>query len=209
MSESAPVLDAANLTPSQQSRRERILEATARLASRGGYDAVQMRDVADVADVALGTLYRYFPSKVHLLVALLHRQGEALRRNAERRPMEGDTPAERVLALLDHATHGLAREPRLTEAMFRALMFADMSAAREVEAVTHATCDMFLRAMDPDADSHSEEQEAVALVIAQVWQANVLSWLSGRTSPQGMVEKLEIAVRLLLRDQGPTARQGS
>ena len=35
---------------------------------KGGYDAVQMRTVAERADVALGTLYRYFPSKIHLLV---------------------------------------------------------------------------------------------------------------------------------------------
>ena len=41
------------------------------LAAEGGYDAVQMREVAERADVALGTLYRYFPSKVHLLVAAM------------------------------------------------------------------------------------------------------------------------------------------
>ena len=46
----------------QRERRQRILDATLTLASRGGYEAVQMRAVADRAGVALGTLYRYFPS---------------------------------------------------------------------------------------------------------------------------------------------------
>src|SRR5215472_13848138 len=55
----------------QRERRKRILDATLTLASKGGYDAVQMREVADRADVALGTLYRYFPSKIHLLVSAL------------------------------------------------------------------------------------------------------------------------------------------
>src|ERR1700738_360366 len=41
------------------------------LASSGGYDAVQMRDVAATAHVALGTIYRYFSSKDHLLAATL------------------------------------------------------------------------------------------------------------------------------------------
>ena len=53
----------------QRERRKRILDATLALASKGGYDAVQMRAVAERADVALGTLYRYFPSKIHLLVS--------------------------------------------------------------------------------------------------------------------------------------------
>ena len=50
----------------QRERRKRILDATMAIASKGGYEAVQMRAVADRADVAVGTLYRYFPSKVHL-----------------------------------------------------------------------------------------------------------------------------------------------
>ena len=53
----------------QRDRRKRILDATLALASKGGYDAVQMRTVAEQANVALGTLYRYFPSKIHLLVS--------------------------------------------------------------------------------------------------------------------------------------------
>ena len=57
----------------QRDRRKRILDATIALASKGGFEAVQMRAVAEKADVALGTLYRYFPSKIHLLVSGLAR----------------------------------------------------------------------------------------------------------------------------------------
>ncbi|MGZ8747399.1 MAG: TetR family transcriptional regulator, partial [Mycobacterium sp.] len=45
----------------QRERRKRILDATLAIASKGGYEAVQMRAVAERADVAVGTLYRYFP----------------------------------------------------------------------------------------------------------------------------------------------------
>ena len=48
------------------------------IASKGGYEAVQMRAVAERADVAVGTLYRYFPSKVHLLVSALGREFERI-----------------------------------------------------------------------------------------------------------------------------------
>jgi AcrR family transcriptional regulator len=35
-----------------------------------------MRTVAEQANVALGTLYRYFPSRIHLLVSALVREFE-------------------------------------------------------------------------------------------------------------------------------------
>ena len=57
------------LTPVQRERRRRIIDAAMELAAEGGYDAVQMREVAARAEVALGTLYRYFASKERLLVA--------------------------------------------------------------------------------------------------------------------------------------------
>ena len=46
-----------------------MLVAALQLGADGGYDAVQMRDVAASAEVALGTIYRYFPSKDALLAA--------------------------------------------------------------------------------------------------------------------------------------------
>ena len=50
----------------QQARRDRIVRAALQLLNRREYDQIQMRDVAAGADVALGTLYRYFTSKEHL-----------------------------------------------------------------------------------------------------------------------------------------------
>ena len=87
----------------QRDRRKRILDATIALASQGGFDAVQMRAVAEQADVALGTLYRYFPSKIHLLVSALGREFEraeaAIARQADpgrhRRPSGSSTSSAR------------------------------------------------------------------------------------------------------------------
>ena len=60
----------------QRERRRRILDAATALAAKGGFEQMQMRAVAERADVALGTLYRYFPSKIHLLVSVLGQQFE-------------------------------------------------------------------------------------------------------------------------------------
>jgi AcrR family transcriptional regulator len=188
----------------QRERRRRILDATIALASKGGFDAVQMRAVAERADVALGTLYRYFPSKIHLLVSALARQFEEAGAAAERRPVPGDTPHERVMYVLSRATRGLQRDPNLTEALTRAFMFADASVATEIHVVGMHVTRLMMRAMaDPTVpfDDHepTEDEIAIAKVIGDVWLASLVQWVTGRASAADVSKSMDVAVRLLLR----------
>ena len=52
-------------------KRERILAAGLRLFANGTYQSVTMDQVAEVAGVAKGTLYLYFPSKEALYLGIL------------------------------------------------------------------------------------------------------------------------------------------
>jgi AcrR family transcriptional regulator len=187
----------------QRDRRRRILDATVALASKGGFDAVQMRAVAEQADVALGTLYRYFPSKIHLLVSALARQFEETEAHLGRRVMPGDTPAERVEHVLTRATRGLQREPQLTEALTRAFMFADSTVASEIHVVGLRLTSMLNRAMQGEAYVEgtvpTDEEIAVARVISDVWLAALVSWVTGRLTADEVSEHLATAVRLILR----------
>jgi len=183
----------------QRDRRKRILDATLALASKGGYDAVQMRAVAERADVALGTLYRYFPSKIHLLVSALARELERVRERTERIPVPGNTPYERLMFILDRITKGLQRDPQLTEAMTRAVMFADASAAAEVDTVGRLMDRMIARALTEDEPS--EEQLAISRVISDVWLANLVAWVTRRASATDVADRLELTIALLLGER--------
>ena len=130
----------------QRDRRKRILDATIALASQGGFDAVQMRSVAEQADVALGTLYRYFPSKIHLLVSALGREFERAEADTRDKPIPGDTAHERVMFLLDRTTEGL-RGPEPHRGATRAFMFADASVKTEILTVGMLLTTMLTRAM--------------------------------------------------------------
>jgi AcrR family transcriptional regulator len=181
----------------QRERRQRILDATLALASRGGYDAVQMRAVADRAGVALGTLYRYFPSKIHLLVSGLAREFERNQEKLDRLTIPGDTPYARMLFVLGRITRTMQREPMLTEAMTRAFMFADPSAAAEVNTVARLMERMLTGAMhegEPTAD-----EIAIARVIGDVWLSSLVAWVTRRASANDVSSQLELAARLLLR----------
>ena len=181
----------------QRDRRKRILDATLALASKGGYEAVQMRTVAERADVALGTLYRYFPSKIHLLVSELAREFEQTQEKLGRKPIPGGTPYERMLYVVGRITRSMQREPMLTEAMTRAFMFADPSAAAEVNAVARLMEQLLTRAMhdgEPSADDR-----AIARVIGDVWLSNLVAWVTRRASADDVTSHVELAARLLLR----------
>ncbi|CRK59610.1 Transcriptional regulator, TetR family [Alloactinosynnema sp. L-07] len=183
----------------QRDRRKRILDATIALASKGGFEAVQMRAVAEKADVALGTLYRYFPSKIHLLVTGLARELERGTERMDRATIPGATPYERVLFVLGRVTRAMQRDPHLTEAMTRAFMFADASAAAEVDTVGKLMDRMFGHAMH---DEPTEEDMAVARVIADVWLSNLVAWVTRRATANDVAARLELTVRLLLgKDQ--------
>lgn len=194
----------AELTRSpQRDRRKRILDATIDLASHGGFDAVQMRAVAERADVALGTLYRYFPSKIHLLVSALARQFTEIQVGLDKRPIPGDTPADRVSFVLSRATRGMQGQPQLTEALTRAFMFADSSVLDEIHQVGLALTNMINRAIQGDkyveGNQPTEEEISLARVISDVWLAALVSWTTGRTTADEVNEHLESAVRLILR----------
>jgi len=180
----------------QRDRRKRILDATLALASKGGYDAVQMRAVAERADVALGTLYRYFPSKIHLLVSALARELERTQERTERIPMPGETPFERLMFILSRMTQGMQRDPQLTEAMTRAFMFADASAAAEVDTVGRLMDRMIARALTEGTPN--DDQLAVARVISDVWLSNLVAWVTRRASATDVANRVELTISLLL-----------
>ena len=116
------------LTRAQQARRQRVIDAAMSLALEGGYEAVQMRDVAARADVAMGTVYRYFTSKDHLLAASLVHWVEQLDSRLAQSPAQGDSPAERVIDALDRALRSMGRQPTLVGAVFTALASPDPAA---------------------------------------------------------------------------------
>jgi AcrR family transcriptional regulator len=113
-----PATGESRLARSQRARRERILAAVLELAAEGGYDAVQVREVATRARVALRTIYNYFDSRENLLYEAmmawrLRVSGESVAN------VSGTTLEERLLSLLYHNFEVFAEAPLLFEAFSR------------------------------------------------------------------------------------------
>lgn len=176
-------------------RKQRLLDAAVALAAEGGYDAVQMRDVAARAGVALGTLYRHYTSKDQLLLATLAREAAALRERLVQRPARGATPAARVSDVLRRASRALEREPALTKAMLTA-----MSSTDEDTVDAKFQVDVTLRAIVADAVDGETVQDLddIVHVLGSVWFAELSYWCAGLAEKSSMGDNLARAATLLL-----------
>ena len=106
-------------TQAQHDRYQRMLQVATSMLASGGEDALQMKELADRAVVSLATLYSYFPSKDHLLLAIARSRYEnALRRVAAEQP-RGDTVQERVTGHLLREFRAEQRDQQLTAALVR------------------------------------------------------------------------------------------
>jgi AcrR family transcriptional regulator len=186
-----------SLTESQTARRERMLAVALELATAGGWDGVQMREVASRADVALGTLYRYFPSKEHLLVSLMLDQVRGLADGLAVRPPKGDDSVERVIDVLRRANRALESQPEVTTAMIRALVSGNTDVAPVVASVRDEMRRIISDALLEDDPDDAERLLRIDL-LSDVWLAAVVSWITGSAGIESVVPRMGDATRVIL-----------
>src|SRR5512136_2677879 len=91
----ARIRTAPRKAPSQQRSRatvDAIVDATARVLVRDGYDALSTNKVAQEAGVSVGSLYQYFPGKEALVAAVMERHASRMQENIAER-MRNAPPA--------------------------------------------------------------------------------------------------------------------
>ncbi|HEX3946594.1 MAG TPA: TetR family transcriptional regulator [Acidimicrobiales bacterium] len=183
------------LTRAQQARRQRVIDAAMALGLEGGYEAVQMRDVAAKADVAMGTVYRYFTSKDHLLAATLVHWVELLDVRLAQQPARGGIPADRVLDVLDRALRAMGRQPKLVAAVFTSLSSPDPGAVGCQQQITVLMEGIITRAIGQPQPPDPAER---ARIIGHVWYSALVGWINGWSTMTRVYDELAVAVGLLL-----------
>lgn len=199
MSGGAAPPEVDTLTESQALRRQRVIEAAMELASAGGYDAVQMRDVATTADVALGTIYRYFSSKDHLLTAAWAEWAGRLVDRLANRPPQTESVAAQVSEAMRRGTRAFERDPNLAAALITSITAVNPDRRRRSGHEMDGTLERMLAR--PLAGLDAERRRAVILVIGRVWLASLINWVTGRASIDQVYADLDTTAHLLLDDR--------
>ncbi len=182
-------------------RRDRIIDVAIDLAEEGGFENVRQRDVADQAGIALGTLYKSFPSKENILVAALEREAQTLERKMEAKPAEGETPAARLRSFFKIITRAMCRKPKYARAVLRAMASGVPEIAASVAGYQERMNRIIAAAMrgpNGGASDMSPRETLVAAYLQRIWFSSLVAWSAGLQAQNDVVDQMDVAVNLLL-----------
>ncbi|MBP2453394.1 TetR/AcrR family transcriptional regulator [Mycolicibacterium lutetiense] len=176
-------------TPRQLERNAAILRTAVRLGALHGLERVQMSDVAAEAGVALGTLYRYYPSKHHLFAAALVASVRAMPEPAG----IPDDPVAAVRDFLGEAANWLLAQPLLARAMLVSINAIRSSADAPADLSTRERILAVAGVLEP-----TDEDHRLARMVEQCMYG-ILTWATaGQLDAQSAVADVRYACELLL-----------
>lgn len=155
-----------------------------------------MREVAETADVALGTLYNYFASKDHLLAAALVSWNELLRTSIEADPPRGATTAERFDDVLSRALGAMFSAPEVSKAMISAMMSASAEVARCKEQLNVSMGAILDAAFGHD--DLADRRIRASRTVEHVWYSVLIGWVNNWLDDEEVEQELSDAVQLIL-----------
>jgi len=186
--------EVTSLRADQRERRQRIVDAAEQLMATVDYERLQVKDVADEAGVALGTLYRYFNSKDHLFACAVQSWSQ---RFGDRIDAIPNGPTEgRVKAIYHRAARAFERQPRVYDVIMQIQTSKDPYASlvwREFAGQQSAAFGLAL-----EGSRLSDERRAdVTSVMSAVLDENLRGWQLGLQPLSAVYDAIDRAAGLI------------
>ena len=186
-------------TAEGEAARRRLYETAVALIGERGYEATTLRDVADRAGVSVGLLYRYFPSKRAIVLALYDELSDTYAQRATEMPQ--GRWRDRFLAALETSLRVLGPHRVTLRALVPVLvgdveegLFARNTACSRVR-VQAVFQDAIVNATDAPTRRLAE---AIGRLLYLLHLAVILWWLLDRSPRQGATSALVGLFRQIL-----------
>jgi AcrR family transcriptional regulator len=178
-------------------RRDAVLRAAARLFSHRGYHAVTLDDIGASAGIAGASIYNYFPSKQHLVAALITRSVEWMEFVTSSALRGLEDPAERLDALVRSWVQFTFYEPALVALLLTEIPHLPEDVAAQVNHIVKELVGEWVdlvRLLDPERD---QTVARIQVQAARMVALDILITPSLRQTP-GLGEILVAACRATL-----------
>ena len=190
---------ARQLSRSQTIRRQKIINVALSMLETRSFDQLQMRDISQRANLALATVYRYFPSKELLLARVFEQWCEGYWTRLAR-AADGRANIDRLIDLASRSVEAYESQPNVF-VMISALQLSNDPAVAAVMEDIRARADEFflaaLEGLDPN------DAAGIVDVVFAVMGAKLTDWARGRLVIGEVHRAMEATIRLLLEYQDP------
>ncbi len=182
-------------------RSSLVLEAARDLAREGGYEAVQMREVAKRARVVLATLYRYYSSKDDLIRALTDEELATLDEYFRVSPPRHSTAHARANAVVMRVFRAFEANTGFAHAAMTCY-HTPRPWAEDRPAELAATSPTFVEIVGRAAwgpDHRPTKDQRVSLqILESVLSSSVIEWLDGSISASDAEHRIRFAAKHLV-----------
>lgn len=191
-----------------EERSQRIVDVAIELAEQGGFEAVRLRDVAQQANVALGTLYARFSSKEDILVAALEQETQKFETLLADFPLAGESAQHRIRDFFGVTSRALFDRKGFARAVLRAVASGIPELAERVLGYQERITRMAVATMrGPDGPSIIDEpptatEVRVASMLQQIWFAELVGWTGGSVSADAVIDNMNDAIDVVFRGVG-------
>lgn len=186
------------MTARQLERRQRLIETAIDLVGERGVENVQIKLVSERAGVALGTAYRYFVSKDHLLaeamVAWMRQLADPIMIEARR----GDHPralADRVSRYVHRGLRAFQRRPHMARLLLATTASSDPFAWEAITNMGRAT-DQVMAALLVELPE--DARELVTRIVSYTWFGELEAWVNDRRTAADLYDRVDEVIRFVL-----------
>jgi len=164
-------------------RKKVILDAAQRTFVEFGYHGALMETIAERAEVTKPILYRHFPSKLDLLLAILDRAGEELQDAL----LEPDPDQMDWMTATTHSIHAYFGFVVNSEKAFRLIYATDLNVDRKaIERITKirsGIIDIVTNMIRSYTDTDVvplQDIEVIAILLVGMVESTVIHWLNNK-----------------------------
>jgi AcrR family transcriptional regulator len=200
---SVPSRPAGRREQNKSEKLRRIKGAARELFLRKGYDAATMREIADRADVGLGTLFSYAADKRDLLFLIYNDELQRVTQEGFVGVGKGTSFLSKVTAAFAGYYRYFAREPQFMRYVLREIVFyssgAEASRIRKGrETIIQGLVILVAEARAGGQIGSAAKNAAIADIIFEIFQGEVRRWLAdAKPTPATGLRRLRQALKVL------------
>jgi AcrR family transcriptional regulator len=178
-------------------RREKLVEAATQVFAERGFEGARVEQIADVADVSPGLLYRHFEGKQELYTEILQLANRELMAHLTQAAAPNLPTAERVRAGLDAFFTFVENHRELWQMLMKDVLEPDIAHIRETVTRRSVQAVAALAAQDYESGGdmpHEVELEGVAVQVVGAAVSLASWWNDHPELPRSMMVNLAMEV---------------